>query len=400
MSPEASLADRVLVIVLDGVGCGEAPDSAEYGDVGANTLGHVAQTQPEMRLPNLERWGLGHVTPMAHVRPIPIDECVASFGRCRERAVGKDTTSGHWEMSGVVVEQPFATFPEGFPADLVERFVREAGIPGVLGNCAASGTEIITRLGEEHLRTGKPILYTSADSVFQLAAHEEAFGLERLYEISLVARRIVDEVQISRVIARPFVGTSAKDFKRTHHRKDYSQTPPGQTAMELARSFKVPTIGVGKIWNIFNGAGLEHSIETHDNADGLKAIEAALRDYPRGLIFVNLVDFDMIYGHRRDSAGFARALEEFDTFLPRLEQLLTPRDLVLVTADHGIDPTYRGTDHTREYVPQKTNKHKKPTNDLGTRETYADVGQTALHALTGRPYLLRVGRSVLREMKA
>jgi phosphopentomutase len=337
---------------------------------------------------------------MANVRPIPIGECVASFGRCRERAVGKDTTSGHWEMSGVVVERPFATFPEGFPTDLVERFVREAGIPGVLGNCAASGTEIITRLGEEHLRTGKPILYTSADSVFQLAAHEEAFGLERLYKICEVARRIVDEVQISRVIARPFVGTSAKDFKRTHHRKDFSQTPPGQTAMELARSFKVPTIGVGKIWNIFNGAGLDQSIETHDNSDGLKAIEAALRDYPRGLIFVNLVDFDMIYGHRRDSAGFARALEEFDTFLPRLEQLLTPRDLVLVTADHGIDPTYRGTDHTREYVPLLAYMPGVSARDLGTRDTYADVGQTALHALTGRPYLLRVGRSVLREMKA
>ncbi|HWA98176.1 MAG TPA: phosphopentomutase, partial [Pirellulales bacterium] len=242
--------DRVFVIVLDGVGCGAAPDAAEYGDVGSNTLGHVAANYPNLKLPNLARWGLGHTTPMANVPALPADECVASFGRCRERAVGKDTTSGHWEMAGVVLTKPFATFPDGFPQPVVDRWVRETRLPGVLGNCAASGTEIITRLGAEHLATGKPILYTSADSVWQVAAHEAAFGLDRLYEICKIARRIGDELQIGRIIARPFVGSGPADFKRTHHRRDFSQTPPAKTAMQYVRDAGLATIGIGQIWNI------------------------------------------------------------------------------------------------------------------------------------------------------
>ncbi|HEX3871595.1 MAG TPA: phosphopentomutase, partial [Pirellulales bacterium] len=344
-------ADRVLLIVLDGCGCGEAPDAADYGDVGANTLGHVSQACPKLRLPNLARWGLGHTTPMPNVPALDASRCVASFGRCRERSIGKDTTSGHWEMAGVVVDKPFATFPDGFPTEVVERWCREANLNGVLGNFAASGTEIIKRLGEASLRTGKPILYTSADSVFQVAAHEDAFGLERLYDICRVARHIVDELQISRVIARPFVGSSPDDFKRTHHRRDFSQTPPRKTMMEFISDMGVPTVGLGKIWNIFNGAGLQYSIETEDNTDGLRAILDALAEHRQGLIFINLVDFDMNYGHRRDVPGFARALEEFDAFIPELEKHLTDRDLVIISADHGIDPTYKGTDHTREYVP-------------------------------------------------
>ncbi len=390
--------DRVVIIVLDGVGCGELPDAADYGDVGANTLGHVAAAYPELRLPNLARWGLGHLTPMANVPGLPIDECIASFGRCRELSCGKDTTSGHWEMAGAVVERPFATFPDGFPAEIVERWVRECNLPGVLGNVAASGTDIIRQLGEEHVRTGRPILYTSADSVWQIAAHEEAFGLDRLYEICTAARTICDGLQISRVIARPFVGTTAADFRRTHHRKDFSQRPPVKTAMEFVIDAGLPTVGIGKIYNIFAGRGIQHSLETHDNTDGMKTLLASLSDYPRGLIFVNLVDFDQNYGHRRDVPGFARALEEFDAFLPEFTQRLTPLDLVLITADHGIDPTYRGTDHTREHTPLLAYCSEKRAVPLGDRSTYADVGQTAAHALTGNANCLTVGRSILPEL--
>lgn len=390
----------MLLIVLDGVGCGALPDAAEYGDVGSNTLGHVAEAHPALRLPNLARWGLGHTTPMANVPALPPSECVASFGRCRERSAGKDTTSGHWEMAGVIVERPFATFPDGFPEEFVDRWVREARLPGVLGNCAASGTEIIKQLGVEHLRSGKPILYTSADSVWQVAAHEETFGLERLYEICQIARRIADEAQIGRVIARPFLGSTPDDFRRTHHRRDFSQTPPRKTAMEYVLDAGCPTVGIGKIWNIFNGRGIEHSIETHDNTQGLRTILSTLAEHPRGLIFVNLVDFDMIYGHRRDVPGFARALEEFDAFLPTLEDRVTDRDLVIVGADHGIDPTYRGTDHTREHIPLLAYRRGTPAHDLGTRSTYADIGQTAVHALTGQAQAMPVGTSLLAEMIA
>lgn len=395
--PTAPL-QRAIVIVLDGVGCGELPDAADYGDVGSNTLGHVAASFADLRLPQLARWGLGHLTPMPQVPALPVNECVASFGKCREISVGKDTTSGHWEMSGVVVDKPFATFPTGFPAEIVERWVRDCELPGVLGNCAASGTEIITQLGDEHLATGKPILYTSADSVWQIAAHEERFGLDRLYKICERARVICDELQISRVIARPFVGTNRNDFKRTHHRKDYSQTPFSTTMMEPVLAAGLPTLGIGKIYNIFNGRGIEHTRDTHDNTDGMQTLLAALDEFPRGLIFVNLVDFDMIYGHRRDVPGFARALMEFDKFLPSFESRLKRDDLVIITADHGIDPTYRGTDHTREHTPLLVHVPGRKSVALGVRATYADVGQTVDHALTGRTDCLPVGTSVLPEL--
>ncbi len=389
---------RAIVIVLDGVGCGELPDAADYGDVGSNTLGHVAAQYADLRLPNLARWGLGHLTPLAQVPPLAASECIASFGKCRELSVGKDTTSGHWEMSGVVVAKPFATFPDGFPAEIVERWVRECGLPGVLGNCAASGTEIITQLGEDHLATGKPILYTSADSVWQIAAHENRFGLDRLYKICERARVICDDLQISRVIARPFVGTSRADFKRTHHRKDYSQTPFSTTMMEPVIDAGLPTVGIGKIYNIFNGRGIQQSRDTHDNTDGMQTLLRVLDEVPRGLIFVNLVDFDMIYGHRRDVPGFAHALMEFDAFLPSFAAKLTAHDLAIITADHGIDPTYRGTDHTREHTPLLVYAPGRKAVALGVRSTYADVGQTVDHALTGKADCLPVGTSVLSEI--
>lgn len=394
MASDQRLFDRVILNVLDGVGCGALPDAADYGDVGSNTLGHISEGYPDLHLPNLARWGVGHLTHMPTTPALPMAQCVASFGRCRELSKGKDTTAGHWEMAGVVVEKPFATY-EHFPEEVVAHWVRENNLPGVLGNLPASGTEIIRQLGEEHLQSGKPILYTSADSVWQVAAHEERFGLDRLYAICQSARRICDDLQISRVIARPFVGTCSADFQRTHHRKDFSQTPHAKTMMEHVIDAGMPTVGIGKIWNIFNGRGIQESLETHDNTDGLRTLIDALGRYPRGLIFINLVDFDMIYGHRRDIPGFARALEEFDRALPQLESWVTDRDLVLITADHGIDPGFRGTDHTREYTPFLAYSKKLPARDLGERSTYADIGQTVAHALTGNPRCLPVGTSVL-----
>lgn len=391
--------NRVVLIVLDGVGCGALPDAEAYGDPGADTLGHVSSAYPALRLPNLARWGAGHLTRMPTVPALPLDQCVASFGRCGELSNGKDTTSGHWEMAGVVVEKPFATFPNGFSEEVVDRWVRENNLPGVLANVPASGTEIIKQFGEEHMRTGKPILYTSADSVWQVACHEETFGLQRLYDICKSARKICDELQISRVIARPFVGSNAADFKRTHHRKDYSQTPPRKTMMEHVIEAGLPTVGIGKIWNIYNGRGIQESLETKDNADGLKTLEKALSTYSKGLLFVNLIDFDMNYGHRRDVPGFARALEEFDRFIPRLEELLTPDDLVIISADHGNDPTYRGTDHTREFVPLLAYRKSCKATALGDRKTFADIGQTIIHGLTGKPSGLSVGQSFLSELK-
>jgi len=392
------MIDRVILIVLDGVGCGALPDADQYGDPGADTLGHLSEKLPQLKLPQLARWGLGHLTSMPTVPALPVNQCVASFGKCREISNGKDTTSGHWEMAGVVVSKAFATFPNGFPQDVIDRWVKENGLPGVIGNKAASGTEIIKELGEEHLRTGKPILYTSADSVWQIAAHEEMFGLERLYAISKSARKISDELQISRVIARPFVGTNASNFKRTHHRKDLSQTPPTKTMMEHVIDAGFPTIGIGKIWNIFNGRGIQVSLETKDNAEGMKTLLDALKNHKRGLLFVNLIDFDMHYGHRRDVEGFGRAMEEFDRFIPELEKSITSNDLVLLSADHGNDPTYRGTDHTREYVPFLAYHKGSKGSDLGVRTTFADIGQTVCHALSNKPNCMNVGQSALNQI--
>lgn len=386
---------RVILIVLDGVGCGALNDAAEYGDVGSDTLGHISQEFPALTLPHLSRWGIGHLTNMPTIPKLPLHECIASFGRLRELSKGKDTTSGHWEMAGIVVETPFQTFPTGFPKKYVDQWIKENKLPGILGNKAASGTEIIKELGEEHLRTQKPILYTSADSVWQIAAHEEAFGLDRLYEISKSARHICDELQISRVIARPFIGTSAENFKRTHHRKDYSQTPPQKTMMEYILDNNKNCVGIGKIWNIFNGRGIHESFETEDNTDGMKTLLNILKTHQEGLIFINLIDFDMLYGHRRDVTGFANALMEFDTFIPKLESAVTSEDLVLITGDHGNDPTFKGTDHTREHVPILMFQKGTLAKALGDRSSFADIGQTAIHALTGKSNSLKFGTSLL-----
>lgn len=343
---------RVLCVVLDSVGCGNAPDAEAYGDLGSNTLGHLYERIPDFSLPNLERLGLRQVLGLAERAAILP---TSSFARLTEQSAGKDTTTGHWELMGCSLEKAFATF-ETFPDDYVKELERRGGV-GFIGNFASSGTEILTQLGEQHLLTGKPILYTSADSVLQIAAHEELFGLERLWELCKTARGLLDEqgIRIGRVIARPFLGDSPANFKRTGNRHDYSLMP-GETVLNRLQAAGVTTIGVGKIWDIFAGSGISESYPTKSNAEGMAEIErlwseARSEDH---FIFANLVDFDSLYGHRRDPEGYAQCLREFDGWLGGFVQRISPEDLVVLTADHGNDPYHPGTDHTREQVPALT----------------------------------------------
>ncbi|MDR3608920.1 MAG: phosphopentomutase [Oligoflexia bacterium] len=401
--------DRVILIVLDGVGAGELPDATVYGDRNSNTLGNLSRSFKSsegrtLSLPNLAAWGLGNITSMEGISGCQPGNGEGAFGRALELSRGKDTTSGHWEMAGLVVNQPFATYPQGFPKEIVDRWVKENDLPGVLGNCAASGTEIIVQYGEEHMRTGKPILYTSADSVWQVAAHEQAFGLERLYKICKSARIIGDELKLGRIIARPFVGDPSKGvpFKRTYNRKDYAQLPSQPTYLDHLRSASIPVLGIGKISNIYAGQGIDKNIDTAGNTDGIKVLLEQLKQQKKGLIFCNLIDFDMLYGHRRDVKGFALALEEFDRAIPEIKKRLTARDLILISADHGNDPTFHGTDHTREYIPilAYSPAQKSPTPvDLGIRNSFADIGATAAQALLGQatPTPL-AGVSFLKEL--
>jgi len=339
---------RVILIVLDSVGIGALPDADAYGDAGADTLGNTAAAAGGLALPNLAALGLGNLHPAAGVAPAAVPS--ARFARLAEASAGKDTVTGHWELAGLISDTPFATFPDGFPAEILDPF-REAVGREVLGNEAASGTEILDRLGGEHRSTGKPIVYTSADSVFQVAAHDDAIPLAELYRICGIAREILNPHRVARVIARPFVGEPGA-WRRTYDRKDFAMPPPEPTVLDRVSDAEQPVIGVGKIEDIFNGRGLTESHHTEGNADGLRRTAALLDREDGGLVFVNLVDFDMVYGHRRDPAGYARALEEADAFLPTLLDACGDEDLLLFTADHGCDPTFPGhTDHTREYVP-------------------------------------------------
>ncbi|MBC7692139.1 MAG: phosphopentomutase [Methylotenera sp.] len=384
--------DRVIWIVLDGVGAGELPDAKAYGDTGSNTLGNLAKSlknNKTLSLPHLEAMGLGNITTIQGVPPRAAGKGEGAFGKAVELSRGKDTTSGHWEMAGLVVTQAFETFPNGFPQEVVDRWCRENKLPGVLGNKSASGTEIIEELGAEHLATGKPILYTSADSVWQIAAHEEVFGLQRLYDISKSARKIGDELGLSRVIARPFIGNPAegKPFKRTYNRKDYAQHPHGETILDILQQNGIPTLGIGKISSIYAGHGIAENIDTAGNEDGIKVLIEQLDQTKKGLIFCNLIDFDMLYGHRRDVEGFAVALEDFDAALPAIKARMTSRDLMIIASDHGNDPTYRGSDHTREYIPLLTYSPAQTLAgpvDLGIRTSFGDVGATVIHALLGK----------------
>ena len=368
----ASKIDRVIWIVLDSCGCGAAPDAKSYGDEGSNTLGNMSVKVGGLTLPHLQGLGLGHLTTILGVPPVAAPR--GAFGKMREASAGKDTTTGHWEMAGLQVDTAFPTFPNGFPAEMMKRFEQAIG-RGTLGNKTASGTEITEELGVEHLKTGKPIVYTSADSVFQIAAHEEIIPIDELYRISEAARKLCDEVPIARVIARPFVGEPGT-FKRTYNRRDFSMPPAAPTVLDAIADAKLPVVGVGKIWDIFAGRGVTENVHSEGNADGCVRTLEALDKVERGLVFTNLVDFDMLYGHRRDPAGYYRALQEFDAFLPRLQQKLGPRDVALITADHGNDPTYRGTDHTREYVPLIAMSARAAGHDLGVRNGFYDIAQT------------------------
>ena len=359
---------RALVLVLDSVGIGNAPDAANYGDEGANTLGHILEQTPNLSLPNLCKLGLPEIVDLARRKGQDRQSYLASFGKMQERSAGKDTTTGHWEIAGAIIDEPFAVF-EKFPDELVRKIEREARVT-FIGNYARSGTTILQELGAEHVRTGHPILYTSADSVLQIAAHEDVLPIRKLYEICEIARQHADRYRIGRVIARPFDGATGS-FRRTARRHDFSMKPP-RTILNAIGEAGFPVIGVGKISDIFAGEGIIESHPTDSNRDGMDKIDNLWSATKDGLIFVNLVDFDMVHGHRRDVSGYAQALSEFDQWLGAFVEKISPNDLVIITADHGNDPTFPGTDHTREQVPLLV-MHNRESRDLGTRSTFSDI---------------------------
>jgi phosphopentomutase len=383
--------NRVVLIVLDSVGIGEMPDAADYGDVGADTLGHALGSR-EVRIPNLREMGLGNIRRLP-VDPVEIPNGI--FGKAATSSSGKDTTTGHWEMSGVVTARPFPTYPNGFPARVIEPFERAVGRK-VLGNKPASGTEIIKELGEEHVRTGRPIVYTSADSVFQIAAHEQIVPLEQLYEWCEIARRmLIGEDEVGRVIARPFVGEPG-NFRRTEARQDYAIDPPEDTLLDRVKSAGLAVTAVGKIGSIFCHRGTTEELKAGNNNASVDQTLRALATTGRGLIFTNLVDFDMLYGHRNDVEGYARALEEFDVRLPEIQQAMRDDDLLMISADHGCDPGDVSTDHTREYVPVLVwGRRARRGVDLGIRSSLADIGQTVAENFGLE---LQAGRSFLQEI--
>jgi len=374
--------ERVVWIVLDSVGIGELPDAGDYGDVGRDTLGHIARSRP-LQLPNLVRLGLANIKPLEHL--FPPDHPAGSYGKGATHSPGKDTTTGHWEMAGIWLPQAFPVYPHGFPKELIEEFERQIG-RRTLGNKPASGTEIIKELGEEHVRTGYPIVYTSGDSVFQIAAHEDVIPIAELYRMCEIARKLLDGPdRVGRVIARPFTGTAGY-FRRTERRHDYAVEPPLPMLLDVLAERNVPVLGVGKIHDIYNGRGVEKYVTTKNNTDGMAKLNEALAQQSRGLIFANLVDFDMLYGHRKDVEGFARSLEEFDLLLGPFLTRLGPSDLLLITADHGCDPdpVNPTTDHSREYVPILAfSPRTADGRNLGTRSTLADMGQTVAENFGG-----------------
>jgi len=389
-----STLDRAVVLVLDGVGAGQAPDAASYGDAGANCLTNTARAVGQLTLPVMGGMGIGNITPIAGTPAVA--ETLGGFGRLDEAAAGKDSTTGHWELMGVTLDRALPTYPHGFPPELVQRFEAAIG-RGTLGNKPASGTAIIEELGAEHLRTGKPILYTSADSVFQLAAHEEVIPLDELYRMCETARGLLTgEDAVGRVIARPFVGTPG-NFTRTPHRRDFSLEPPQPTLLDYLAAAGYDVIGIGKIEDLFAFRGLTRSNHTGTNDAGMVAALDELDRPFRGLLFVNLVDCDQLYGHRRNPAGYARALEAVDAWLPEVLRRLGERDALFVTGDHGTDPTYSGTDHTREAVPLLAaggpiRRHV----DLGARASFADLGATLAEAFAVGP--LSSGNSFATEI--
>ncbi len=393
-----SKTSRVVIIVLDSLGAGELPDASRFGDQGSNTLGNTARAVGGLRLPNLEAFGLGKIIPIEGVRDGVTAK--AFYGKMAEASVAKDTTMGHWELTGIVTTRPFPTYPNGFPGEIIEQFTRAVGRP-VLGNKPASGTEIIQELGDEHIRTGHPIVYTSADSVFQIAACEAVIPVEELYEMCRAARGILTgEHNIGRVIARPFVaseGASKAKYTRTERRKDFSVAPPEPTLLDVAKDNGLDVTGVGKIGDIFAHRGLTRELHTGNNQEGIDRTIDSIKEDSRGIIFTNLIDFDMKYGHRNDPDGYARCLEEFDARLPEIADALRDEDVLFLTADHGCDPTTPSTDHSREYVPLLVcGKGLGKPRSLGVRRTFSDLGATVAEALALPP--LDHGTSFYEEL--
>ena len=385
---------RVIWIVLDSVGIGELPDAEDYGDVGRNTLGHIAESRA-LTVPNLVELGLANIEPLAHLTPVGKPR--GAYGKGATHSPGKDTTTGHWEMAGVWLDQAFPVYKHGFPPEVIDAFEKRIGRK-TIGNKPASGTEIIKELGQEHVRTGEPVVYTSGDSVFQIAAHEDVIPIAELYRMCETAREILDGPhRVGRVIARPFVGT-AGNFMRTSRRHDYAVDPPKPMLMDVLKEKSVPVFGIGKIHDIYNGRGVQQYVTTKSNTDGMEKITAAARERADGLIFCNLVDFDMLYGHRKDVEGFARSLEEFDALLGDFLRLLLRDDLLMITADHGCDPDPRWetTDHSREYVPILAYSPARAAGvNLGERSTLADMGQTIAENFGAR---ILHGASFLAEL--
>lgn len=386
--------DRAIILVLDSVGIGELPDAFRFGDQGSNTLANVAKAVGGLHIPNLEGLGIGRIGTIFGVSGQ--GEAKAFYGKMAEVSAGKDTTVGHWEISGIITEKAMPTYPGGFPPEIIEKFSESIGLP-ILGNKPASGTEIIHELGQEHMETGYPIVYTSADSVFQIAACEETISIESLYEMCKKARALLTgEHNVGRVIARPFIKHN-HGYQRTERRRDFSLPPPEDTLLDKAKQQGYEVIGVGKIGDIFAHKGLTKEIHTTDNNDGVSKTIECIKQESRGIIFTNLNDFDMKYGHRKDAEGYAQALKAFDQRLPEMLEVLREQDVFVITADHGCDPTTRGTDHTREYVPllMYGKMFRKPTS-LGVRQSFADVGATVAEALQLKYFT--TGKSCLLEM--
>ena len=389
-----SAFERVIWVVLDSVGIGALPDAGDYDDVGRTTLGHIAESRP-LRIPNLVRMGLANIEPLKYLTPAAAP--IGAYGKGATRSPGKDTTTGHWEMAGVWLDQAFPVCKHGFPRELMAEFERQIGRQ-TIGNKPASGTEIIKELGEEHVRTGKPIVYTSGDSVFQIATHEDVIPIAELYRMCEIARKLLDGPnRVGRVIARPFTGTPG-NFVRTSRRHDYAVDPPKPMLLDVLEERGVPVFGIGKIHDIYNGRGVEDYVMTKSNVDGMEKLTAAVGERKQGLVFCNLVDFDMLYGHRKDVEGFAKSLEEFDALLGAFLGLLGPADLLMITADHGCDPDPRWetTDHSREYVPILAYSPGSGAGvRLGIRDTLADMGQTIAENFGGA---IPHGKSFLREI--
>lgn len=371
-------SNRVILIVLDSVGIGYLPDAHLYGDEGSNTLGHIAEKYPELHLPNMISLGLGNIDPN-NLLP-KVENPLASYGKAMEQSAGKDTTTGHWEIAGTILEKPFPTFLDGFPTSFMADFEAAIGSK-TIGNYAASGTAIIDDLGDEHVRTGFPIVYTSADSVFQIAMHEAVIPIEKQYEICQIARdMLTGDYEVGRVIARPFVGTSGQ-YTRTSRRKDFATMPPDNVLDAINKQEK-EVLGIGKIYDIFAGKGITRSIKTANNQEGIEATISAIENDEASLIFTNLVDFDMHFGHRRDVVGYAQCLEEFDAKLPEIMSKMKEDDILIITADHGNDPTWTGTDHTREYIPILIYGQNVPkAYNFGVRNSFVDIAATVSEAL-------------------